>query len=54
MHKSNNCVSALSGLKLQLTRFSAVTPFLCVFLFDCYAPINVMPAGGEAGHRVGI
>ena len=24
----------------------------CPILF--YAPINVMPAGGEAGHRVGI
>ena len=21
---------------------------------EYYAPINVMPAGGEAGHRVGI
>ena len=21
---------------------------------NLYAPINVMPAGGEAGHRVGI
>ena len=23
-------------------------------LSKTYAPINVMPAGGEAGHRVGI
>ena len=25
-----------------------------VLLVDAYAPIKVTPAGGEAGHRVGI
>ena len=28
--------------------------YVNVMVISCYAPINVMPEGGEAGHRVGI
>ena len=31
-----------------------MTPVFSVTASSSYAPINVKPAGGEAGHRAGI